>query len=86
MAMMKVTEFAELARKDPEGALAQLDGAEELRQGALQRVRSYEQRYSMSSEQMRERLAANRIRETAEICSWLFDLRILERTAYLDQQ
>jgi hypothetical protein len=36
------------------------------------KVRQYEARYEMSSADLPAALASNRIRETAEICDWLF--------------
>lgn len=40
------------------------------------RIRSFELRYEMSSEQLLERLARNAYTETAEVSEWLFCLRI----------
>lgn len=44
------------------------------------RIRTYETRYEMSSSQLLERLAANEIRETADIASWLFLLGVRARS------
>jgi hypothetical protein len=38
-------------------------------------IRRYELRYEMSSDEMRRKVAAGEIRETAEVADWLFLLR-----------
>lgn len=38
------------------------------------RIRAFEVRYEMTSQQLRERLRENSIRETADIAEWLFYL------------
>jgi hypothetical protein len=42
------------------------------------RIQRFERRYEMSSKVMREQFQLGRIRETAEICSWLMLLRVKE--------
>lgn len=43
------------------------------------RVRRYESRYEISSAELPAALAANTIQETAEICDWIFWVKIRER-------
>lgn len=46
--------------------------------GAYTRVRAFEDRYEISSEQLLTGLKDGSVRETAEINEWLFCLRLLE--------
>ena len=41
--------------------------------------KSFERRYEMASETMRKSLSGGKIKETAEICSWLMLLKIRKR-------
>lgn len=43
------------------------------------RVRRYESRYEISSAELPAALAANTIQETAEICDWIFWVKIRDR-------
>lgn len=45
--------------------------------GALARVRAFEARYEMSSDQLVERLGKKTQRETADVAEWLFCLKLL---------
>ncbi len=49
-----------------------------LRTTLYRRVRAYERRYEMSSEQMAALLQEGRIRETAELIKWMHACRVLE--------
>lgn len=58
-------------------------GAHSLANGRIEaleaEIREYERRYEMSSESMMQQLAEGKLKETAEIASWLIRLRIRER-------
>jgi hypothetical protein len=43
------------------------------------KIRAYEERYEMSSDELIERLKSNEQRETAEIADWLFWLSVRAR-------
>jgi len=43
---------------------------------ALTKIRTFESRYEMSSDQLIERLRSGQVHETAEIAEWLFLLRL----------
>src|SRR5436853_514257 len=47
------------------------------------RVRQYELRYEMRSDEMLKQYAAGKIRETAEIADWLFWLGVLKDNGWL---
>ena len=52
---------------------------QEQRAALLARISQYEIRYEISSQQMLSDLRANRMRETADICSWVMLLRTKAR-------
>ncbi len=84
MARMRLRRFLDLIDEvGPDQALAQLDGAADARAEALARVKVLERRYSLSSAEMKARLERDEIRETTDICHWLFDLETIERTQHL---
>jgi hypothetical protein len=43
------------------------------------RIKQFEMRYEMSSDTMRTKVSAGEMKETAEIASWLFWLKVRER-------
>ena len=49
-----------------------------MRAALYRRVRAYERRYEMSSEQMATLLQEGRIHETAELIKWMQACRVLE--------
>lgn len=45
------------------------------------KIRMYENRYNLSTDQLSAALAENRIQETAEICEWIFWSQVRARLA-----
>jgi hypothetical protein len=93
MAMRTTLKLSELSNMQPERRAAALDelviAANQSPNGGLEALESeineFEARYEMSSDELLERLNADRQEETAEIASWLIRLdlrrRIREREA-----
>ena len=75
---LKLAEYRAMLPQEREAELAALARAAQNGEGRAgkrhldARIREYERRYEMSSDELRNKLAHGEARETAEIATWLF--------------
>jgi len=74
---MRITDIAKMTESERTEALASLvskarSGSAAARVAVSARLRAYEIRYEMTSEEMLRQFRAGQIRETADIAKWLF--------------
>lgn len=56
-----------------------VEEADIYRHQLVQRVKKYERRYEMASDEMLEQLASGQLRETRDISAWAWDFDLLTR-------
>jgi hypothetical protein len=73
---IKLSELSSLTGKDQKRAMTELVNAARMKNGGIAlldaRLRKFELRYEMSSEELKKKCAEGKVKETAEIAKWLF--------------
>lgn len=80
---IKLSDLAQMSQDEKDAALSALTDAAKAPTTEQQisdykaKIAVYEQKYELTSDEMRSKLSRGEIDETLEICHWLMDLTIL---------
>ena len=80
---IKMSEYGEMTPEGQLEAIRDLMATASQRNGngslLAERIKAFEKKYKMTSQEMRTALAENRIKDTVEITEWLIDLQATKR-------